>query len=275
MRAPEPFRTWITLLAAAAWITGCTGDDASGGTEAGSSGSSTGDLSGVPPTTQSPDDGGDDDGMDSTSATSAATPTGTGGTSGSESDTADDDTSDSTGIAACDRPPELPLLLMAADAVVEKPMLAIASMTLPDETVYARSDVQDAGTVTFTFELECDHEVILQGLVWDRFAGFDPQNPDSFYISVDDEDPEGLFPYGCQTQGNEDSLWSWEPVVPLVDEVCGEIPGVYSLSAGEHTVRLRNREGGFGDDFAGVAALVVTDDANLDPTTVFDPYPEE
>ncbi len=269
----EPFRTWITLLAAAAWITGCTGDDASSDTEDGSTGTSTGEVSGLPPTTNTPDDGADD-GEDTTGGTTMGPPADSGDTaadSGS-SDTAAD--SGSTGVGVCDAPPDLALLLPAADAEVVEPMMAIPSMVLPDKTIYARSDVEEEGTATFSFDLDCDYEVIIQGLVWDRFAGFAPSNPDSFYISVDDEEPEGLFPYGCQTQGQDDSLWSWQPVVPLDGKMCGETPGVYMLTAGSHTVRLRNREGGFGDNFAGVAALVVTDDANFDPTTLLDPYPK-
>ncbi|MEM6992097.1 MAG: hypothetical protein AAF721_16420 [Myxococcota bacterium] len=263
----------VRVLAAASLLTACTGDDTPADTEDGSSGTGTteGQVSGTPPTTNTPDDGADDDGTSGGGTTAAPADSDT--TAGDADDGTTEAPATDTSMGACDEP-EIAVLVMSEDAEVEDPMMQLESMVLPEGTIYARSDVAEEGTVTYTFDLECDADVIVHGLVWDRFAGFEPQNPDSYYTSMDDEDPEGLFPYGCQTVGESDSVWSWQLIVPLDGELCGTAPGIYSLEAGTHTLRLRNREQGQMDNFAGIAAIVVTNDANLNPSALFNPIPK-
>lgn len=278
------FRSWITPSLALVLMTACTGDDgASNETEDGSSGTagSTSAVSGIPPTTVTPGDDDDDGPADTTTGGPATTgdTTGEAPTDTGSADTTTGEatgTEDTTGVDACAEPPPLSLLLLSADAEVTKPMELVESMVLPDNESFARSFVEDEGTITFEFEVECDYEVIVHGLVWDRFDGFGmPSNPDSYFVVIDDDDKgELLWPYGCQTVDQGDALWAWLPIVPIADKACGEAPLVLSLEAGTHTIELRNREGGGGDNFAGVTGLAITDDAEFDPLTLFDPYPE-
>ncbi|MEM7158586.1 MAG: hypothetical protein AAF799_37445 [Myxococcota bacterium] len=228
-------------------------------------------------------------GTDSTGVTMAGSSTSTGGadetqgdelaTSTSEGSTseADDSTSSSSGpdpvtgtdTEACE-PTEPDTLLWAEDALVLPPMELREAIYLPGKPQMARSLLAEMGSVTFGFELECASTVTIFGLVWDIAQGTQPDNSDSFLVSVDGQ-PEELWEYGCQTEGLGDMAWAWLPLEAAGPMDCSPTMMSFELEAGTHELTLRNREQGVGEDFAAIAALVVTDDPSFDPVTLYDP----
>lgn len=202
----------------------------------------------------------------SSSGVGGATGTGTGEV-GSDSTTVGlDDTAGSTGQCPAD-PTQIQ---WAQDAQVVSPMLLIPAIYLPGEPLMARSNVPEQGTITFSFEVECATSMSLFGLLWDHVGGTRPDNPDSFYVTIDDGD-EWLWSYGCQTSAATDAVWAWLPLVEAAGTDCDSVPVTLELSSGAHQITLRNVEAGMGEDFAAVAAFVLTDDPDFDPATLYDP----
>jgi hypothetical protein len=106
------------------------------------------------------------------------------------------------------------------------------------------------------------------GVVWDAMPGVFESDADSFWVSVDDEDPEWRWVYGCETAGAEE-LWTYQRFssnpVPMG---CGVEEVSWDLSAGEHTLRLRNREASDSYGAASVARVLITSDFNHVPILV-------
>jgi hypothetical protein len=213
----------------------------------------------------------------STSSTSAASSSsdessssGTDGTDSTETGAAavnDESTTDD----ACGT--ELPALLWVEDATITLPMdVAIVSI-LPDTPLMARSYTAELGAVTFEIDLSCPTELTVFGLVWDLVEGAEPQNADSYYVTVDGLPvPEPTWAYGCETMGLGNESWSWQPLSVWTGMGCSSVPYGIVLDAGLHELTFRNREGGSGGiDAAAIAAIVVTDDPAFDPSTLYDP----
>jgi len=143
---------------------------------------------------------------------------------------------------------------------------------LPGLPLMARSYAADAGSASFSFELACPTTVSFLGLVWDYQAGATPQNPDSYYFSVDGLPvPEAVWAYGCTTTGLADQTWSWQQVSSWTMMDCDSTPFEVELAAGTHEITLLNREAGGGIDAAAIIAIVVTEDPSFDPNTFYDP----
>jgi hypothetical protein len=168
---------------------------------------------------------------------------------------------------------DLPALLWVEDATVTLPMdVAIVSI-LPDTPLMARSYTAELGAVTFEIDLSCPTELTVFGLVWDLVEGAEPQNADSYYVTVDGLPvPEPTWAYGCETMGLGNESWSWQPLSVWTGMGCSSVPYGIVLDAGLHELTFRNREGGSGGiDAAAIAAIVVTDDPAFDPSTLYDP----
>lgn len=104
------------------------------------------------------------------------------------------------------------------------------------------------------------------GVVWDQKPGALFDDADSFFVSVDDENPEWLWVYGCNTEGT-DSGWTYQPVTDNpVQMGCAPVLLSWNLSAGDHTLRLRNRENSDFNGAAAIARVLITSDVNAVPT---------
>lgn len=208
---------------------------------------------------------------DGPSTDSAGTGTSTGATQTS-STTADmvDTSGDASTSTSCEGDPTA--IAWADDAIVVLPMELVMAIFLPGEPAMARSYAADMGTITFEFELPCPTTLYVHALVWDVTGGALPENADSFHVSVDGGS-EWVWAYGCATQGMGDGVWAWLPINEWTEVDCDATPVTLELPAGVHEIRLRNREAGAGNDFAAVAAMVVSDDPSFDPTSLYDPNP--
>lgn len=193
----------------------------------------------------------------STTTTTTADPT----TTTTTVDTTDASTSLSDACAD-----HVPLLALVEDAEVTSPMEK--KLSDQDEGIVASSPIAFVGTVAFTLEIPCTGTYRVWGRVYDALTGVNPDDPDSFIVSVDD-DPEFDWRYGCQTR-NGDPLYTWQQIVQHPGETCDEQPWPLGLSAGTHTITLRNREAesmGNKKYRAGVARILVTSDLEYVPTT--------
>lgn len=195
------------------------------------------------------------------SSTSDAPPASTSDSSTSDSSTGGDD---------CAGPGE-DILLFVEDAELGGPMQLTTSSLLPGMPSVAFSAVEDQGTVTFTLDVACEAEFRIWGLVWDETPGAD-NGADSYYVSIDGG-PELDWYYGCQTGGASGAGWSYQPVMDWVMFDCVYEELSLSLAPGSHTVAFRNREGGFGENVASIAAIVASSDPATDPADLYDPAP--
>lgn len=168
---------------------------------------------------------------------------------------------------------ELPALLWVEAATITAPMGLEVVPILPDMPLMARSYAADAGTVTFEIELSCPTDLTVFGLVWDHVEGAEPQNADSYYVTIDGLPvTEPVWAYGCQTMGLGPDSWSWQQLTEWTGVGCNTNPYDIMLDAGLHELTFRNREAGSGGiDAAAIVAIVVTDDPNFDPSALYDP----
>lgn len=139
--------------------------------------------------------------------------------------------------------------------------------------IYARSLMADVGSVRFEFDIECAGEVYFWGLVFD-WVPLQTAGPDSYWYGIDDDAMAGgdAWVYGCTTTM---STWSWQPVQHYNGSVCNTDPLVPTLDAGPHMFSLLNREPGTTGievyNFAGVAAIAITNDPDYDPNSDYTP----
>lgn len=207
------------------------------------------------------DTAGDDTGSSATSSSDDGASTSSTGEPATTTGTDSDD---------CMPTAEPTTLLWVEDALVLPPMELREAIYLPGKPQMARSLLAEMGTVTFGIELECPATVSVFGLVWDIAGGPFPDNSDSFLVSIDGK-PEELWEYGCQTEGMGDMVWAWLPLEAAGPMACSATEMSFELEAGAHELTFRNREQGTGEDFAAIAALVVTDDPSFDPVSLYDP----
>lgn len=242
----------------------------------GSTGPSTSE-SGAPPPEPTPPEGSTSTGTTGDASESSSSSSDDGSTS---STSGTDGTSETTAAVVVDEESssgqpcgfELPALLWAGDATITDPMSLSVVPILPGTPLMARSYAAEAGTVAFELELSCPTELFVFGLVWDQLEGAEPQNADSFFVTVDGLPmPEPVWAYGCQTTGLGDESWSWLPLTAWTGMGCDADPYDVVLDAGPHEIRLRNREAGGGIDAAAIVAIAITDDPGFDPSTLYDP----
>lgn len=149
-------------------------------------------------------------------------------------------------------------------ALVEAPMTTLVSES--GEGLVAFSGVADSGTVTFTFDLPCPGTYLVWGRVLDMWPDVhDSYDPDSFYVQADGGPEAGWF-YGCQTADKPG--YRWLRIRPGAEGApCDSFePWVLDLSAGLHTLRLRNREWESGGRVAVVARVLLVNDPDYLPT---------
>src|SRR5690606_34780901 len=103
----------------------------------------------------------------------------------------------------------------------------------------------EMGTLTVGINTMCPGPLHVWALVWDEQGGVEPQNADSLYISLDGSE-ESAWLYGCDTADETDFTWWWLPVRAWTMTECGHDPLVYAVSAGDHQIVVRSREGGIG-----------------------------
>ncbi|MGH1345683.1 MAG: hypothetical protein ACRBN8_29230 [Nannocystales bacterium] len=216
----------------------------------------------------------------STGSTTAGTSTsGTPSTSTSAPTTTDEGDTTSTGSEpACD---PFAQWLWATDvpdedttfAKTESPILPLIDK---EQVVFLRSIMANQGTAALSFEVPCSDDVILWALTWDAAGTVD--NSDAFQVGLNQDtkqvaDSGTYWEYGCD---NEQRRWAWYRVrdTGRACEPGGELEP--TLDAGEHHLQINNVgpvSGGPEFDFAGLAALVVTNDPDYDPSTEYDPNP--
>lgn len=233
--------------------TGGSADDGSDGGDSGDAGSGDG---------ASADDGSSDDGSGSTGGAGTGSGSNTSGNPTTDHTTHGTNTGETTTSDAC-AGFTMTEIYPAADGTVEEPMGLHGDPNDPPG-IWAQSEVAEQGTITWDVQLDCDAKVYLWGVVWDLRAGTQGgSDADSFYVSVDDEDPEWRWIYGCTT---DQDGWSYQPVTHNESNTdCAEVRLDWDLAAGAHTVRLRNREESDFQGAAAIARLLVTTDENLVP----------
>jgi hypothetical protein len=176
----------------------------------------------------------------------------------------DGDTGDGDGDPCIDY--EFEQVLLASAGQTEAPMGKYGDAN-ESPGIHAQSEIADAGTITWTFEVECPIEVVIWGVVWDEMPGALDNDADSFWARVDLEDPEWKWVYGCETD-NTMAGWTYQRVSHNAgSDICNVGALSWDLDAGMHTFRLRNRESS--PDFqaaAAVARVLVTSDFDHVPT---------
>jgi hypothetical protein len=147
-------------------------------------------------------------------------------------------------------------IALVEDAVVVAPMEKF--MSDMEEALVAISTVAEAGTVTFTIDLECDGVYSLWGRALDLEKGAHPNDPDSFYVQVDGG-PESTWVYGCQTEDLVEN-YNWLRVRAWGNNCMNPVDVTPTLTAGSHTFRFRNREAGNQNEVAALSRIVLTND---------------
>lgn len=206
-------------------------------------------------------------------STTWATSTGPDDTTGEPDTTGDDTTTSSTSSTTSTTGPvscaDMPYkqIIKVADATTVAPMVKAMSQQQVEGMV-AYSEVAEQGTVSFTIDVPCDGQLA----VWGRVRDFKPgisqngDDPDSFYPRIDDG-PESSWFYGCQT-GGETSAYRWKRVRSGVQgQPCdNNTVWLVSVTAGTHTITLRNRESkSQNGGVAVIARLLVTSDLDAMP----------
>lgn len=244
--------------AAIALTLACTPPSGGVGSGDTTGGTTSGDSTGGSPATSSPTTPGD-----TTNATDGGTDD--AGTSTGSLPTGDDASDSSSG--------ELPCLgedvgvLWAEDGVLDFPMELFDSEILGMQIAF--SPTAEMGTLALEFETTCEAPLYLWGLVWDYVPGVMPPNPDSYYVTVDDED-EIAWEYGCGTEASDPESWTWVQVQASNDG-CDQAPLMPSLPAGSHTIVIRNREAGMGTNIGAIAGVAFSHDPATDPAMFLDP----
>lgn len=174
-----------------------------------------------------------------------------------------DDTT-TTGAPMC--PQFYKQIVTVEQAMVVAPMGKHDSMI--ETSVVAYSGMMEMGLINFPVTPPCDGPVAVWARVLDANPGsYGQGDPDSFYPHVDNEAETGWF-YGCQSGGLEDDEYYWFRVRGgMVGQQCNTYTDwTPQLSAGPHTVTLRNREGQNQQlEVAAVSRLLVTSDLNYVP----------
>jgi hypothetical protein len=213
-------------------------------------------------------DAGTESGVDDTGATS------TGGLDTGTS-APDPDTGDPPGSTGVD-PPDPPAcnaykqVLRVADAEVVPPMEKVMSGQV-EEGIVAYSEANELGSVRFQFDAPCEGEYAVWGRVLDQYPGPTGNGPDTFYFRKDG-DFEQIWYYGCQFADDETG-YQWKRIAAKIPAFPCDTAEDWRpvLSAGPHTITLRNREGIYYYDnkgeVAAVARIIVTNVPGFVPTS--------
>ena len=214
--------------------------------------------------------------------------TGDPSTTGSDVDggrTTDDDTSESSTSASessnCDDAVATALLWVQDAETTNVEILA--STQLPpvdgDPVQFARSFNAAEGDARFDFEVNCTGPVYAWALVWDA-DGESTVHSDSLLFAYDDEPPDvadrPVWPYGCASDF-EGAAWRWHPLSRGTEPECRLDRVVVDLDPGPHSLTLTNAETGGQpgpvNNYAGLAAIVLSSDPETAPATLYDPTP--
>lgn len=218
-----------------------------------------------------------------------ADPTTVGTTPGDGSDTTHSGSPTSTGSdatesndsASCDEP-LVPTLLWAEDAMLTGVELLMSNQLPPVDgrpVQFARSFNPGQGDVRFEFDVQCEGSIYAWGLVWDA-DGATTMHADSLLFAYDDDPPDAAdrptWPYGC-TSDFSGFAWRWEPLAEGSEPRCQPDRVIVSLSEGRHSLTLTNAETGGQpgpvNNYAGLAAVVLSSDPDTDPSALYDPTP--
>ena len=213
------------------------------------------------------DDDSDDDGIGTLTA-----PTSTD--EGDDTDAGEESAGeDSTGpmVDPCDSPDFFSVIVTAGDpgVTITAPMASFDEPDLPGGLYFA-SEVEEEGLAEFPWEAPCNDEYFLWARVWDETGGAGLDDPDSYYVQMDDGG-EAFWRYGCQTNPIfPEPSWYWVRVQESL--TCIDIdPVSYMIDAGPHVARFRNRESGSHDDMnppgeiAAITRVLVTNDPGFVP----------
>jgi hypothetical protein len=137
---------------------------------------------------------------------------------------------------------------------------------------YAAATTANRGRVELDFDLPTGGRYYVHGLLWEEQLGGDRGDADSFLVYVDGGE-EKLWHFGCQNQRFPDRVlvdhWAWQPALHMqnADSDCELSPPLWwALSAGPHTLVVRNREDAATPASAArLARLVVTNQSRWQP----------
>jgi hypothetical protein len=128
---------------------------------------------------------------------------------------------------------------------------------------YAYSTTAEQGHVDFTLDLPCPSSFAIWGVAWEYNPGGASGDADSYWVSVDGGD-DAKWHFGCINDTGQNWTYSRFSDMPANDCVIDDI--VYQLDAGQHTIRVRNREMAYNPDLAAaVARILVTNDLGYVP----------
>ncbi len=224
------------------------------------------------PTTESVDPG-------TTSTGPALTTESTDPGTSTSSSTGEPDTTTSTGAdesssSETTAPPDTTMMVDPCEGVTSKEIALVADaevvapmekvMSQMGEGMIARSTVENAGTVTFTVDIECEGKYSLWGRALDLNAGAKQNDPDSYFVQVDGGQ-EVTWIYGCQTDGMPNG-YNWLRVRGVGNNCSNPNDVAPTLTAGSHTFRFRNRESGNQNAVAALARILLTNDPGYTPT---------
>jgi hypothetical protein len=128
---------------------------------------------------------------------------------------------------------------------------------------YGYSTEADEGYVDFTVDIPCATDYAIWGVAWEESPGGQGGDADSYWVSADGGD-DAKWHYGCANDTNQN--WTYSRFSDMPGNQCENIAIDYALSVGEHTIRVRNREGaGNQNEAAAIARILVTNDLNYVP----------
>ena len=183
--------------------------------------------------------------------------------------TTDDATTDDATTEAdpCDPAPPYATLRWSKDAELNPPMFLQASTLLPGNPLIAISEVSNQGSITYSFDVACPGTYRIWGLTVDHQQYL--ENPDTYLVRIDGDD-DFLWAYGCQY--DEGGMWGWRRLRSYKYPICNTDGVTANLGPGTHTVRFRNLEGkNQFNEIAAIAGIVVANDPNFDPNSLYDP----
>lgn len=186
---------------------------------------------------------------------------GSGTDSSGPSESTGTDAGSSSGASCADAESQV---LFAYEGTLVDPMGLGPADTLGFDV--ARSLIEEMGTVTLEFTTTCAGPIYMWALLWDQTGGNEMDNADSLYFALDGGE-EQTWLYGCSTTEGTDETWWWLGAETWAMSGCDHQPLELELPAGDHTLVIRNREPGAGQNVAALGAVVVSHDPDADPNT--------
>lgn len=230
-------------------------------------------------TTESSNGGSSSSAGPSTATESGTTPGSDGESTSGSTDGSGDVTT--TGEPGCSDPETE--LLRASGGALTGDMALHTWPTWGEKNQYVRSYGPD-GDLTLEFDLECGGPLFLWALVFDllgdeavvqdpqdRSQEFAGDNADSLFVTIDDQEQEQPWLYGCNTPADATYLWQWSQIEASPEQDCNQVALDLDLLPGEHTIVIRNRESGMGVNGMGIFAVVLSHDPDIEPLELLDP----